>query len=73
MNKVAVVVIGIAVAVVIIGIYVLTNMNTGMEKSVQSGNNTNSSSTQGSNLNNTTGKRYTIVLQENVGVTEPKK
>jgi cell division protein FtsN len=74
-NKGAMVAIGIAVAVTIIGIYALTYMNTGTEKSAQSNNNsTNSSSTQGPNQNNNaTGKRYNEVLQENVGVAEPKK
>ena len=67
--------IGIAVAVAIIGIYALTYLNASTEKSVQSENNpSNSLSMQEPNLNNnSTGKRYTVILQENVGVTEPKK
>ena len=75
MNKTAMVTIGIAVAVAIIGIYALTYLNASTEKSVQSENNpSNSLSMQEPNLNNnSTGKRYTVILQENVGVTEPKK
>ncbi len=65
----------IAVTVIIIGIYTLTYLNTSTEKSVQSENSSNnSSSTQVPNLNNNaTGKRYIVILQEDVGVTEPRK
>lgn len=65
--------VGIAVAVAIIGIYALTYHNSGMEKSTQPVNNSNSTTQVPSQNSNATGKRYTEVLKENVGVTEPKK